>query len=160
MREFPPSFCLTAVSSSCFCFLRTTHWCLGLFTDTSAQRWHRCMQYKINKWHKANTRLCVHDFFPNRKKSSSFYTYHLSACPSETTEEECGLPTLCCQLSAPLLQYWGHQLYNWAWLWTRTEKKKKKHFVQSEFLTCHILAWPLGQFYKTEVGRKVYFPAD
>lgn len=42
----------------------------------------------------------------------------------------------------------------------KNREKKKKHFVQSEFLTCHILAWPLGQFYKTEVGRKVYFPAD
>lgn len=41
-REFPPSCCLTEVGSSCHCFLRTTHWCLGLFAVTSAQR-HRCM---------------------------------------------------------------------------------------------------------------------
>lgn len=41
-REFPPSRCLTELSSSCCCFLRSTHWCLGLFAATSVQR-HRCM---------------------------------------------------------------------------------------------------------------------
>lgn len=65
-REFPPSLCSTEVSSSCCCFLRTTRWCPELSAVSCAQR-HRCMQCKINKWHKTNSKLSVHDFSPNRK---------------------------------------------------------------------------------------------
>jgi len=40
---------------------------------------------------KANTKLSAHDFFPTRKKSSSFFGHHLSVCTSEVTDKERGL---------------------------------------------------------------------